>query len=133
MFAKMICKSNVHYSNEFNNFIVCHHKLSFHFTIHYLISFQDSPGCFVNVSYYLQVLSSLGCKTAGSVDLNREPFMWESMVASTTPWQLLDYLLGMRLKITNMHKLYITTTLGAWRWQLCKTLVTYTPENAKRA
>ena len=22
---------------------------------------------------------------------------------------------------------------GAWRWQLCKTLVTYTPENAKRA
>ena len=21
----------------------------------------------------------------------------------------------------NMHKLYITTTLGAWRWQLCKT------------
>ena len=32
-----------------------------------------------------------------------------------------------------MHKLYITTMPGAWRWQLCKTLVTYTPENAKRA
>ena len=32
-----------------------------------------------------------------------------------------------------MHKLYITTMLGAWRWHLHKTLVTYTPENAKRA
>ena len=32
-----------------------------------------------------------------------------------------------------MHKLYITTMPGVWRWQLCKILVTYTPENAKRA
>ena len=32
-----------------------------------------------------------------------------------------------------MYTLYITTMPGAWRWQLCKTLVTYTPENAKRA
>ena len=40
MFLEENCKfvnQTLHYSNEFNNFIVCHRKLSFHITIlHYL-------------------------------------------------------------------------------------------------
>ena len=41
----------LHYSNEFNKFIICHHKLSFHFTMTLIV--LRPPECFANVSYCL--------------------------------------------------------------------------------
>ena len=54
----------LHFSNELNNFIVCHLKLSFHDTIA-LILFKTPPRCFANVSHYTErqkkLITSLEC------------------------------------------------------------------------